>query len=87
MLTPSPRVFVHGVLIFVGDIHGPCAGRAEAAGVERGNVSPDKLFTLPCGNVRLSLSLQLPSTSILSFSDQRKKGLVPSPNSTSGTGT
>jgi len=35
-----------------GDIHGPCAGRAEAAGVQRGDVSPDKLFTLPCGNVR-----------------------------------
>jgi len=32
-----------------GDIHGPCAGRAEAAGVQRGDVSPDKLFTLPCG--------------------------------------
>jgi hypothetical protein len=37
-------------LIFAGDIHGPCAGRAEAAGVERGDVSPDKLFTLPRGN-------------------------------------
>ena len=59
LVTPSPRVFVHGVLIFVGDIHGPCAGRAEAAGIERGNVSPDKLFTLPCGNVRLSLTLSV----------------------------
>ena len=36
----------------VGHIHGPCSGRAEAAGVQRGDVSPDKLFTLPCGNVR-----------------------------------
>jgi hypothetical protein len=39
--------------VCVGDIHGPRAGRAEAAGVERGNVSPDKLFTLPCGKFRL----------------------------------
>jgi hypothetical protein len=50
------------VLVCVGDIHGPRAGRAEAAGVERGNVSPDKLFTLPCGKFRLcrldSLSLK-----------------------------
>jgi hypothetical protein len=43
----------------VGHIHGPCAGRAEAAGVERGDVSPDKLFTLPCGNVRPPLSLPI----------------------------
>lgn len=36
--------------VCAGDIDGSRAGRAEAAGVERGDVSPDKLFTLPCGN-------------------------------------
>jgi hypothetical protein len=37
-------------LNFAGRVDGPRAGREEAAGVERGDVSPDKLFTLPCGN-------------------------------------
>jgi hypothetical protein len=46
---------------FAGRVHGPRAGREEAAGVERGGVSPDKLFTLPCGNVRPHFLLPLPT--------------------------